>query len=309
MSVHAISYVLKHSAAEGTERTVLLVLANYANDEWQSWPSIETIAWETNCSPRQAQRHLRALLDAGRINMELQAAPDSRIPKDHRPNLYTITKTIERVRGDIGDTPNGGDIQGRGVTSKAEGGDIQGKKGVTSMSPKPSLDPSQNLFGEPTSENASKSRPSKPLPAAKKQPNPIRQLFVDELGEPTTRATAVQWNIALKDIAAIPNVTVEMVATAISTARRKWSKSMTPSPMAVARQWDTLMRQAPKRGQAETNIGDAATSVGRNPWYTPLEEGWDADMTAEERKRFLDETYGGEKSAVAGGILPEPKAS
>ena len=62
MSVHVLSWVLRHSEATLADRLVLLVLADHAGEDGAgSYPSIETIAREARIDRRTAQRCLREL--------------------------------------------------------------------------------------------------------------------------------------------------------------------------------------------------------------------------------------------------------
>lgn len=69
MSVHVLSWVLKHSPVDTPgHRLVLLVLADHANDDGTgAWPSVKTIANEAKQSERNVQYALRALEGEGRI--------------------------------------------------------------------------------------------------------------------------------------------------------------------------------------------------------------------------------------------------
>lgn len=69
MSVHAISWVLRHSdESVPGRRLVLLVLADKADDDGtNAYPSVATIARETRMSERGVQYALRALEADGRI--------------------------------------------------------------------------------------------------------------------------------------------------------------------------------------------------------------------------------------------------
>jgi helix-turn-helix protein len=68
VSVHVLSWVLRHSDTTLADRLVLLVLADHAKEDGTaSWPSVATIAREARLSERQAQYSLRALEDSGAI--------------------------------------------------------------------------------------------------------------------------------------------------------------------------------------------------------------------------------------------------
>jgi hypothetical protein len=79
------------------DRLVLLALANHASsDDWECWPSIGTLARETNLSkPDTVRAALRSLEKAGLVVRVARAAPDGRIRPDRKPNLYRITKPTQ----------------------------------------------------------------------------------------------------------------------------------------------------------------------------------------------------------------------
>jgi hypothetical protein len=103
VSVQAVAYVLEGHPAKGADRLVLISLANHADGaEFECWPSVDLIAWETNLSADHVRRALRSMVKEGWITRSVNAAPDERIPGDRRPNLYRIAKAIRpRVRVDV----------------------------------------------------------------------------------------------------------------------------------------------------------------------------------------------------------------
>jgi hypothetical protein len=67
MSVQAISWALDHRVQSVTEKVVLLVLANYANEYGISWPSQRTLAENAACDERTVRRTLVRLEARGVI--------------------------------------------------------------------------------------------------------------------------------------------------------------------------------------------------------------------------------------------------
>lgn len=68
MSSHVVSWVLRHSEARGTDRLVLIVLADRsAGDNLNAYPSVATIAKEARLSARATRYALRSLEAAGHI--------------------------------------------------------------------------------------------------------------------------------------------------------------------------------------------------------------------------------------------------
>jgi hypothetical protein len=134
MSVEKISLVLNHSRAQGTEKLVLIGIANHDGDGG-AWPSIETLARYANVSERSVQRALAKLVDLGEIEVMLQAGGNQQTRADQRPNLYRI---LVSPNGVTSASPR----EGNGVTSVTQRGDIHDANGVTPTSPEPSLEPS-----------------------------------------------------------------------------------------------------------------------------------------------------------------------
>ena len=128
MSVQALSWVLEQSPARGTDRLVLLSLANHAHpDGSHAWPAVATIAREAGVSERSAQRALRSLEELGAIEPDGRA-PDERLRPDRRPVMYRVLMP----RGDTADTP----LVSDGVTTTAPRGDT----GVTQTVIEPSVE-------------------------------------------------------------------------------------------------------------------------------------------------------------------------
>jgi hypothetical protein len=136
MSVESIAKVLNQSRSRGTDKLVLIGIANHDGDGG-AWPSLETLARYANVDVRTVQRSLRRLELLGELTTYLQDGGTTRTPNDRRPNRYEITLqprgdthvTPSHERGDVHVTP--------GVTSTSP-------RGVTSTSPEPSLEPSIN---------------------------------------------------------------------------------------------------------------------------------------------------------------------
>ncbi len=132
MSVHAISWVLKHSTAEKGDRLVLIVLADHAsNDGTDAYPAVATIAHEARMSERAVQYALRRLERDGHISSE---GPVDRGRGDRQPTRYTV------LMGGADSAPRGADgVQT--TTSRGANGDGHGVQGIA---PEPSLEPPSN---------------------------------------------------------------------------------------------------------------------------------------------------------------------
>lgn len=72
-----------------TAKLVLIVLADYANDEGMAWPSVDTLTREVEVGSRTIQRSLRKLEALGLIRKGDQSFA-SRYRVDHRPVVYRL---------------------------------------------------------------------------------------------------------------------------------------------------------------------------------------------------------------------------
>lgn len=155
MSIQALSWVITHSPTKGTDRLVLLSIANHASTgddgEWEAYPGVALIQREANVDRlRTAQDALTRLVTAGAITRELNAAPDQRIPRDRRPNLYRILRSHGVSCGDTrcvwcGVSPDAG----RGVAPSSSGVSLDDATGCRDAAPKPSLEPREEPSEEP----------------------------------------------------------------------------------------------------------------------------------------------------------------
>lgn len=153
MSVESLALVLHHSRAKGTDKLVLVGIANHDGDGG-AWPTIATLARYANTTERSVQRSLSKLVDLGEIAVHLQAGGLGNLHIWERPNRYDVLvacpATCDRTKNhrqrplpaapaDLwieGVTPTSpGDTHVRGgVTPTSPGG-------VTPTSPKPSIEP------------------------------------------------------------------------------------------------------------------------------------------------------------------------
>jgi len=113
-----MSKVWECADSSGGELLVLLAIADFCNDKGFAWPSVDTLSKKSRLSERQTQRAIRTLKKKGYLNIGMNDGP-------HGVNLYSI----HLEEGGDKTTP---------VTPVAERGDMEGTKGVTPMSPKPS---------------------------------------------------------------------------------------------------------------------------------------------------------------------------
>ena len=123
------------------KRMVLLAMADHANDDGgRVFPSIEYVAWKTGYSERQTKRIVSGLITDGLLVKERDATR-------YTPNVYRIDiaagkpkrqyKSERRVKMSSLST-------GQNDMPEKVRGDISAIRGDITVSPKPSLEPSEN---------------------------------------------------------------------------------------------------------------------------------------------------------------------
>ena len=75
MSVRCISLVLEKSIHSGTELLMLVVLADYSDDNGNSYPGVASIARKCRMGPRNANYILKALQDSGELRVLKNEGP------------------------------------------------------------------------------------------------------------------------------------------------------------------------------------------------------------------------------------------
>lgn len=144
-----MAVALHHSRAGGTDKLVLLGIANHDGDGG-AWPSVATLARYANVEPRSVKRSIKRLVELGEIKCERQAGGTRTTPDYTRPNLYQVLVTCpsycdrsaqHRInRSAYPVTP-----VSPGDASVTPPGDASVTPPVTPVSPKPSLEPSIEL--------------------------------------------------------------------------------------------------------------------------------------------------------------------
>lgn len=148
-----MALVLHHSRAKGSDKLLLLGIANHCGDGG-AWPTIETLAKYTNLAERSVQEGLRRLERMGELATYRQAGGTAGLADHQRPNRYEVlvscpagcdrtanhrVRTLPTAQADlwtdgVRSTAPGEADRTRGVTPTAPGG-------VRSTAPKPSPEP------------------------------------------------------------------------------------------------------------------------------------------------------------------------
>jgi hypothetical protein len=134
MSIKWISYIWERTDYRSGERLTALALADFANDEGQCFPKIETVARKACLSVRQVQRILKRFEADGLLEV-VRKIGRGNAPEFQLKKVTSATPFAEREK----------------VTSVTKKGDIRDTEKVTSVTPhiyEPIIEPSENR-GEP----------------------------------------------------------------------------------------------------------------------------------------------------------------
>ena len=138
-----MTLALHHSRAKGTDKVVLLGIANHDGDGG-SWPSIDTLARYANVTRRAVQNSIKNLVDAGELVVHLQDGGTRRTDPRYRPNRYEIVLSCPpdcdgSSQHRVG--VHGASSLRAGVQRGTARGEAQRVSGVQSASPEPSCEP------------------------------------------------------------------------------------------------------------------------------------------------------------------------
>lgn len=151
MSFKAVDTALDYSEAEGSDRLVLVVIAEAANQEGhEAWPAIDTIARRSRVSRRTVFRSIKHLEEMGEIEVDYKAGKNG-------TNRYSLAPLMERARQlrleedrATGDTvpSRHRDAEGRGTVPSATPDRATGVTRTIGTTQEPSGEPSSSLRSE-----------------------------------------------------------------------------------------------------------------------------------------------------------------
>jgi predicted nucleic acid-binding protein len=146
MSIEAMAAVLHHSRARGTNKLILLGIANHDGDGG-AWPTIETLGRYGACSRSKVKQAIQELVAMGELRVDIQAGGNSDTRADRRPNRYTVL--VSCPQDCDGSTKHrqidGGqwsDPRDDGGQKQTERGSLFDATGVTRLTPNHPLEPS-----------------------------------------------------------------------------------------------------------------------------------------------------------------------
>lgn len=138
MSIKVMTWVWAHSPAQGTDRLILLAIADSADDDGgNAWPSEATLADKAKVSERTVRRSIRSLEEMGVLTVEPHAGGLPETRPDRRPNRYKVHMTTGQIdRADTEREDTGGQ---NGRTSATERADTRVRLTVLDPSKDPSM--------------------------------------------------------------------------------------------------------------------------------------------------------------------------
>jgi hypothetical protein len=173
VSIKVMTAVWDRSAHTGTDLLMLLALADFSDDQGNSYPSVPTLAMKCRMRVRNATYILRALESSGELEVRPNEGPKG-------TNRYRIALELLGKKAPqpvTGVQALAGVQSVAGVQSSAAPPAIQRQKPLQRIAPEPSLNRQ-----EPSKKRATQSRAGD---VAKKKPKPItlRQLMNEGVSE------------------------------------------------------------------------------------------------------------------------------
>lgn len=132
MSIEAITIALHHSRAKGSDKLVLLGIANHHGDNG-AYPSLETLGRYAGVSERSVRRSIQELQKLDEIVVYVNGAP---VGGQYKPNLYYLTLACPP------DCDRSMNHKVRADNSVHQGGHWR-QSGGTQMSSKPVIEPEE----------------------------------------------------------------------------------------------------------------------------------------------------------------------
>lgn len=103
MSFQAMAWAVKQKTGDPLAKLLLLVLANYANEQNESWPSMMRLADDTSMSKRSVVNKLAELEGAGMLTKRTELTPMGIISH----NVYTLNVVVHPVHHAVHDVHGG----------------------------------------------------------------------------------------------------------------------------------------------------------------------------------------------------------
>ena len=231
MSILIMSKVWAFSQSTGSERLILLAIADFADDEGRAYPSVTTLAKKARVSERTAQYAIRALVDLGEL-----AIFESKGPKGC--NLYRVQNLREGCK-----------MQQEGVQDETKGGATHCTQTV--------IEPSEEPLFHTAAPTGSAKVKAAPKP---REPNPLLEALASVGGANPRETPPSRWSALQKYLREIKTVTPDVTAAEIArreqSYRRKYQNAAV-TPDALAKHWGEFSLSAVVGEQVRCYIAPA----------------------------------------------------
>jgi len=258
VSVKAISWAIEQNVTPAGAKLLLVVLANYANDKHQCWPSKATLAADCSMSKSTVCKYLAELQKANLVAIEQRLVDGC---KDlHQSSIITLAA----VKGVVRVADNGSPSDGQGLS---EGSD----KGLSDCADtNRKLEPSLNLpYGETDASREGEAKP--PSISAQIWTEALNLLSHCPLSEPQKRSLIGKWQkrtpteLAKKELLAVLRAAARAgtpdPVSYVEAALRKYPIPPDPSTFTVV-DWQRNVQAAIKTKQWAPNWGPAPGKRG-----------------------------------------------
>lgn len=118
MSIEAIRATLYKQVGSPPQKAILLILANWADQDNKCWPSIKKLAIVTQLGERTVQRALADLEADGHIEKQFRCDAKGA----HTSSVYRLTYVPDPLEDGVAAAGYGVSVAGRGVTAAPRGG-------------------------------------------------------------------------------------------------------------------------------------------------------------------------------------------
>ena len=232
-----------------SEKIVLLVIANYANEHNRAWPSVPTIAEKASLSERQTRRLIHQLEDAGYLEAKGRKKYFGRLVNEWEVTLLSDESGSFRV------THSPDNMSGGGSVDNSAPPDTHDRRPLTPVSPKPlenrSVDTS--YLPEETSEENVDERIERLQEGIKREwrENMFKAMYEEWSGEPYVPSSPLPRTVRARINAAVKEAIDAEIGVAQYRDRARRYKQKFPNvantPQAILGNWAALSLGSPKR--------------------------------------------------------------
>jgi hypothetical protein len=221
MSVKAITWAIEQNVTPAGAKLLLIVLANYANDKHQCWPSKATLAADCSMSNSTVCKYLSELQQARLISVQKRFDERFDAKVLHRSSIITL-----QINGVVRVADNGRPSNGQGLSEGSDNGLSEGSD--TNRQLEPSIEPTP--YGEA---DASREAITEKTVSSQIWTEALNLLSQCQLSEPQRRKVIGKWQ---------KRTPTELAKKELLAAVRAAAKAGTPEPISYV---EAALREYP----------------------------------------------------------------